>query len=335
VAAIADIASVTRDTVGRYFSLVSLLPSIVLTTYGFLLVSSGASSHEPHLGRAFSALVKLSLGEGIGLVLVAIVVASVLHPLQFSMVQFLEGYWGSGPVAVRVRGLSIALSRRRYMRLQKRHIDATVALLQEADRPTDSRVIRHFAMLAQRDEATRLLAELPSSDEIMPTRLGNVLRFYERAVGAPYGLDAVRAMPYMSRVAPGEDMAYINDQRSNLDLAVRTSLMLFLAAALWVCFFWWDGLWLLVALVPCTIGYLSYRGAVVAAAEYGRALAVVISLNRFTLYERLHLEQPPTGAAERRANRILNRVLAHSPANITYAHTRHDVLQPTQGEAVG
>jgi hypothetical protein len=330
VAAVADIASATRDTVGRYFSLVSLLPAVVLTTYSFLLVSSGAWSHEPRLGRAFGALVKLSLGEAIGLVLVAVVVASVLHPLQFSMVQLLEGYWGSGPIAAHARSLGVVLFRRRYMRLRKRHVYAGLALDQKADHLAEDLPIRHFALLSKREEATRLLSELPPPDEVMPTRLGNVLRFYERRAGAPYGLDAVRVMPYVSRVASAEDMAYVNDQRSNLDLAVRMSLMSILAAALWVCFMWWDRLWVLAALVPCAVGYLCYRGAVVAAAEYGRALAVVISLNRFALYERLHMQQPPDAAAERRANRNLSRVMAHRFANITYAHDLEDRLNQQQ-----
>lgn len=331
MAAIADVANATRDTVGRYFSLVSMLPSIVLTTYGFLLVSSGAWRHEPHIGRAFHALISLSLGEGIGLAILAIVMAAVLHPLQLSMVQLFEGYWGPGPVAVGARGLGVALFRIRYMRLQKRHVEALVALEQEHN-PASDRPGRRLALLCQRDEAARLLAELPVADEIMPTRLGNVLRFYERAVGAPYGLDAVRVMPYISRVAPPNDMAYVNDHRSNLDLAIRMSVTSFLAAALWVCFFWWDGILLLVALVPCAIGYLCYRGAVVAAAEYGRALAAVIAVNRFALYERLHLEQPQTAAAERRANKNLNLVLAHRYASVTYVHGPDDLTGPPQGE---
>jgi hypothetical protein len=221
VAAIADIASATRDTVGRYFSLVSLLPAVVLTTYTFLLVSSGAWSHELRLGKAFGALVHLSLSEGIALVLVAIVVASVLHPLQLGMVQFFEGYCCSGPVAVHVRGVGVALFRRRYARLRKRHVSAELALQQDGDHPGDGPAVRHFVLVSKCDEAARQLSELPAPDEIMPTRLGNVLRFYERRVGVPYGLDAVRAMPYVSRVASVEDMAYVNDQRSNLDLVSR------------------------------------------------------------------------------------------------------------------
>ena len=102
---------------------------------------------------------------------------------------------------------------------------------------------------------------MPSLGQMMPTRLGNVLRYYERKAGAPYGLDAVQVMPYLSRIASSEDLAYVNDQRSSLDLAVRLCLTSLLAAALWVLFFWWHGLWLLVTIVPLAIAYLSYRGA--------------------------------------------------------------------------
>jgi hypothetical protein len=325
VAGVEDFASAARDTVGKYFSLVSVLPAAVLTVYVFLLVNSGAWSRHPQASRAFHALAKLNVPEGIGLAVLALAVALVLHPLQVSAVQVLEGYWGSGPVATNLRGVCIAVFRHRYMRLERRHVGASLALEQETCDPTESPSIRHFARLSRREAAIRLLAELPSADEIMPTRLGNVLRFYERRAGLSYGLDAVRVMPYLSRVASADDMAYVNDQRSNLDLAVRMSVTSILAAGLWFLFFWWDGLFLLVALVPSALSYLSYRGAVIAGAEYGRALSVVLALNRFALYERLNLKRPPNAAAERRANRVLNRMLAHRTVSVTYANAEGPV----------
>lgn len=183
--------------------------------------------------------------------------------------------------------------------------------------------------MSQRDEAGRLKEEVLSGEDIMPTRLGNVLRYYERKAGAPYGLDAVRVMPYLSRVAPSEDMAYVNDQRSSLDLAVRLCLTSLLAAALWILFFWWHGLWLLVTIIPLAIAYLSYRGAVVVAGEYGRALAVVIALNRFTLYERLHLRLPPDMASEYRANSALNDMLRYEYIDtVAYLHAQKRPPEP-------
>lgn len=309
--AIADIASSTRETVGRYFSLVSALPAVLLVAYTSVLIASGAWRRAPSFERAFHVLADLSVGEVAVLLVAALGVALVLHPLQLVMVQVLEGYWGSGPVAVRLRAAWMAWQKHRYMALHKRNTRAVLALRNGADELADHRAFRYYTLVSQRSETRRLQAERPSADQIMPTRLGNVLRYYERKAGAPYGLDAVRVMPYLSRIAPSEDMAYVNDQRSSLDLAVRLCLTSLLAAALWVLFFWWHGLWLLVTTIPLAIAYLSYRGAVVVASEYGRAMAVVIALNRFALYERLHLQLPTDMASEHETNSALNDILGY------------------------
>ena len=332
MAAIADIASSTRETVGRYFSLVSALPAALLVAYTFVLIASGAWHHSPNFEHALKAMADLSLGEVAVLVVAALGVALVLHPLQFVMVQVLEGYWGSGPVSARLRAAWMAWYRHRQVTLSKRSSRADSELGTEADQLNlaDQRPFRYYRLLSERDEADRLQAEVPSLGQMMPTRLGNVLRYYERKAGAPYGLDAVQVMPYLSRIASSEDMAYVNDQRSSLDLAVRLCLTSLLAAALWVLFFWWHGLWLLVTIVPLAIAYLSYRGAVVVAGEYGRAMAVVIALNRFSLYEKLHLELPPDMASECRANSDLNGILGYDHiGTVAYLHPQKSPPEPT------
>lgn len=321
MAGIADITSATRDVMGRYFSLVSAVPAVVLTIYAFLLIASGAWSHYPRFGRAFDRLADLKWGEAVALGLLSLGIALLMHPLQYAMVQVLEGYWGSGPVAGWLRSACIARNRGRLARLRRRHIEATGALHAVAPDFAENHPFRYSALLTKRDEAARLLSEMPSPDEIMPTRLGNVLRFYERAAGAAYGLDAIRVMPYLSRVASSDDIAYLNDQRSNLDLAVRMCLTSLLASALWLVIFWRHVWWLPLAAIPVGVAYLSYRGAVVAAGEYGRALAVVIALNRFALYKRLHLKAPATAAAERRVNRTVHAMLDYSDSeSVRYFH---------------
>lgn len=128
-------------------------------------------------------------------------------------------------------------------------------------------------------------------------------------------------MPYLARVAKPEDMAYVNDQRSQMDLAVRMSVTAMFACLLTVIMLWRGGLWLLIALLPFLVAYLAYRGAVVAAGQYGRAVAVVIALNRFALYERLHLPLPVSAGAERQAARSLGDLMDYSDTFVaTYRH---------------
>ena len=53
-----------------------------------------------------------------------------------------------------------------------------------------------------------------------------------------------------------------------------------------------DGAWALIALIPYALAYFSYRGSVIAAGHYGSALETLINLNRFALYEQLHVQLP-------------------------------------------
>jgi hypothetical protein len=125
-------------------------------------------------------------------------------------------------------------------------------------------------------------------------------------------------------------MAYVNDQRSQMDLAVRMCMTGMFACVLTVVMLWRSGPWLFVALLPYLVAYLAYRGAVVAAGQYGRAVAVVIALNRFALYERLQLPRPATASAERKAARSLRGLMEFSA---TFRATYRDETAPPNEEA--
>jgi len=118
--------------------------------------------------------------------------------------------------------------------------------------------------------------------------------------------------PHLALVAPPEHVAYLDDQRAQLDAAVRLSLVNLLATALAVGFLWSDGGWLLIALGTYALAYLGYRGAVVVAREYGVALSTLVALNRFALYDALHLPHPVSTADERTRNEDLGPLLRGS-----------------------
>jgi hypothetical protein len=99
VASISDVAGAARESIGRYFSLVSALPSTLLVFYVFLLLASGGWSGQPDLRRAASITLHLGLTGIFSLIVASIGVALVFHPLQFAMVQLLEGYWGASWLA--------------------------------------------------------------------------------------------------------------------------------------------------------------------------------------------------------------------------------------------
>lgn len=298
---LANVASV-RDVAGRYFSLVSVLPSALLAFYVFLLFASGGWSGLPDFRRAANTILHLGLTGIFLLAIASIGVALVMHPLQFVLVQLLEGYWGASRLAERARSSRMQHHWQRTNTLMLQCSQGEDELEDRGELADAEDFRGRMALVSRIAEAGRL-SQFHSADpkEAMPTRLGMVLRFYELLAGAPYGLNAIQVMPYMARVAEADDMAYVNDQRSQLDLAVRMSVTAMFACVLTIVVLWRDGLWLLVALLPYLVAYLSYRGAIVAAGQYGQAVAVVIALNRFALYERLHLPLPPTASAEREA----------------------------------
>lgn len=314
-----QLAISTRDSIGRYFSVVSAVPSAVLVVWIVLLVGSGAWGGRPDPIASLRVFADLGFGGAVELVFAAIFLGVVTHPIQYSLIQFLEGYWGDGPVAGRARLLR---SRAHYARIRAlrgrsswltREITDRQRKLKVAEQPDKRSIYAEIAELkSRRGELEHLVSNYPDKREaFMPTRLGNVLRRYEWTIGQGYGIDPIWTAPYILSVAPSADVDYLDDQRSQLDLAGRMTIVSFVATALTMLFMARHGLWLLVALFPYASSYLSYRGAVVAAAEYGRALGVVITLNRFALYDRLGLESPADSDVEKRQNQDLIHYLSH------------------------
>ena len=144
-----------------------------------------------------------------------------------------------------------------------------------------------------------------------------------RRPGSQYGLEALdNVVPLLLLIAPGKHVDYVNDQRSLLDLAVRMTFISIAASATAVLFLWPRGLWVLIAVIPYAVAYVSYRGSIVAAQHYGWALDALINLDRFTLYEKLHLKAPATTQEERIANAKLSQLLfdyGHAEA-VAYKH---------------
>lgn len=321
----------TRTALGRYVGLVSVLPSTLLVVYSWVLVSAGAWAEKPDWDEAFRALAGTGIGEVALILLLSITIGIVLHPLQFTMVQILEGYWGLGRPGVALRGVLIAGHRHR------RHLLEDVRDIAESIDTTEDHTKAWLQTLM--DEADRLLTRYPRTERaVMPTRLGNVLRRYEEQAGEPYGMNGPAVVPHLAGVAPPEQLAYLNDQRSMLDLAVRCCVTAWLAFGVSIAFLWDDGGWLLLALAPYGAAYLCYRGSVTAAEIYGIALCSLVALNRFTLYDRLRLKRVHDSTDELAQNKILNTVLVHfeKPATpLEFEHPPIDQALPLnqQGQA--
>jgi hypothetical protein len=349
-----DVTLGTTNTIGRYFALVSVVPSTLLVVFVFALASSGAWKHSPRWSEVARSFDDLGLAGVAVLTVVSIAFALILHPLQFAIVQLFEGYWGTSALAQRIRVRRILHHRRRKLELAQDTGAANDELPspepgQEEDdhRPHSGEeydsaarerlrfdVARRVRLVSQRDEAQRLLGAYPDlPDHVLPTRLGNVLRRYEMRAGRPYDLQILMVASQIGLVAPETHLRYLNDQRTQLDLAVRVSFTSSIAFVVVVVFLWRHGLWLLVAAVPYTSAYLAYLGAVTAAHHYGSALSAVADLNRFTLYERLHLQLPAHSLEERESNgRLMETLETGEPVYMMYRHPPSGAAGSTTGD---
>jgi hypothetical protein len=311
---ILDVASGPSSVIGRYFSVLSVVPSALFAAYVYALIALDPWSGQPHWGQVVDGFSELGFGGVAALSLISLLIGLILQPLQYSLVQFCEGYWGTSRLA------QASMNRRI---LHHRQARADLALLQGQElklladanqNPSDPNADwvddQHLPNLTAYDEATRLLTRYPKNrNDVRPTRLGNVLRRYEAAAGAAYLLPGVTVTPHLALVAPTDDVAYLDDQRTQMDLAVRLAVLSAFATACTAFALWRSGLWLLLSLAPYAATYVFYRGAVGLAQGYGTALSILIDLNRFALYERLHMVAPLNMRAEREMNAALGKVL--------------------------
>jgi hypothetical protein len=298
-------------TIGRYFTVVSFLPSVPFVAYVVLLVRSGAWGGSVHFGQA---LAKVDAVDGLFLAIGSLVFAMAVHPLQFAIVQAFEGYWGDSGPAARVATWRIQRHRKLCHRLDKRAANLDDSYGTGAHPVSKIGAPRiEVAQLVQAVESSRRRTFYPADLEmIMPTLLGNVLRRYEIEVGRAYGLDCLTVLPRIMQRADQRDIDYVQNQRTQLDLAVRTAA-LSMAACLLTLVFMLNHLWLLLTFIPLGLAWAAYRGAVRVAHEYGMALAVLVEYNRFTLYEQMHMQLPNGLEAERELNGHLIPLLGLDP----------------------
>ncbi|MGP0021763.1 MAG: hypothetical protein ACLPKE_00095 [Streptosporangiaceae bacterium] len=322
--------------IGRYFALVSMIPSLFLVIWVYLLFASGAVTGKPAFRNVETALSHWSVGKVAGLVLATLAIALVLHPLQFATTQLLEGYWGTTPLAIAAMKVRKVHHRRRCRdlkqiagRSQRQLIAQAERLIKDSSGPYDEPVTvdedaidglleskrgdRLMLYVAATEEAADHAARYPSdAARIMPTELGNALRRFEDAAGSQYGLDAITISPHLHLVASPRHLEYLVDARQEMDAAIRICTVGLLAAALTAGALFTDGIWLLWATLPYFVSYLAYKGAVSAAQNYGGVFQSVLDLGRFQLYKELGLYPPRDSVEELANNRELMKLLTNN-----------------------
>jgi hypothetical protein len=298
------------------------MPSSVLVAGITFLCWSGVFSNSPDAAAGFKRVRGLTISEFGLLLWIVLMVGVLLQPLQFGLVQMLEGYWPARWPWLEARKSRSDVFRTRREQLKK---DSIVGWDQKADERVRNRAGYAGWQLRQR---------YPLPESMMPTALGNVLRAAEERAGQRYGLDTVTMWPRLYPVIGERLGTVLADQRNQLDLAVRFCLVLatlgivYLVSALvhavgvidllnFSTFgrHLWQAWWLYaVSISGLLLSWLSYRGAISAAESYGISMEAAFDLHRFDLLVALHLPLPFSRATESLGNAELSDFLRRGQA---------------------
>ena len=168
------------------------------------------------------------------------------------------------------------------------------------------------------------------ADDLLPTRLGNVLKAAELypSDDGRYGMDAVFFWPRLYMVLPETMRSSLQDARSSLDLMLVTSALGIVYALASICFLALtrstDGwVWLAAVGGGTLVALGAYRGAVGAAVIYGELVRTAFDLYRGTLLAQLGYAAPGSLADERalweNLGKQMYRRAADDPSVLRYA----------------
>jgi len=151
-----------------------------------------------------------------------------------------------------------------------------------------------------------MLESLPS-EQRLPTRLGNILRYFEERPLQKYGLDTFVCWPHLWLVIPESAKVALTQTRHRLDTLVRiwTWGVLFLVWSYWALWAVWVTL--------LTLAF-SYRWMLPAAREYGQLVEANFDLYRPLLYQTLRWPLPANPKEESQEGIKVTAYLRRGPA---------------------
>ena len=264
------IAGVVKEAAGvldRRFLLNAFLPALTVLS-GLALVIAGLEwGVGPAITRLGNQDTLLISFEVAGFVVAVAVLAGLLSSLESALFRLAEGYW-SGPLRRSLGALGKQWHRRRLAALGERIADDTAY------------------------ETVYLRYPLPTQPgEVMPTRLGNILKNAELYPRDRYEIDAVLVWPRLYPLLPERMASTLNAAQSDLALlltaatcaagfAVVAGGYVLAAGGSWVLFLgcFWGGI---------TLAWLAYRASCSAAIGYAQLVKAAFDIGRTDLRAKL------------------------------------------------
>jgi len=263
---------------GNRFKLNAFFPALVATFLGIGLtlvatigVDAGVTKWNAQSGLVQAGVVVIGVAA-------VYAVAAFLDSQSLLIVQTFEGYvgplkwWGGA-------GRSWHMSRRARLRLGKGR-----------------------SLETSRSEYAASAPKGP--DDLLPTRLGNVLRSGEMYAYERYGIDAMVIWPRLLPKVPDAEATALSDSRSAMEQMLILSSILAVFGTIGGVVFalqpegaTWSALLLLGG---WSLAGLCYRGAVDHAIAYSLRLKAIFDAHRLLVFEVLRVPAPRNRAEERR-----------------------------------
>jgi len=206
----------------------------------------------------------------------------IVDRVTLAVLRLLEGYWPR---------IANPLRRKLVAHWQKK-VDA-IGVLPAGDLASPVRL----------STARTQMWRFPTGEDVMPTRIGNIIRGGERRPAYWYGLDAIVVWPQLWLVLPEQVRADLTVARQQLDRSVAGFVWAVIACGLG--FEWWP------AVIPGILVALAiWRWWIPATAQdYATLISAVFDTHRFDLYDTLHYPRPTRPAQEQAAGEALTRSL--------------------------
>jgi hypothetical protein len=262
----------------------------------------------------------------VGVLCIVAASAFVVQRFDTPIIRFLEGYWH--PWLQPIRQTRIAHYRQHKQALsqqsqtlrtleaqQKARFQTLKTIIETqgatsltpAERDEYRQLNEHFLTPTQQETLARIrlaLHNLPANTDLMPTRLGNILRTAERRPLEKYGLDAIICWSRLWLLLPEAAKKDLQDARADLNNAARLWLWSIL-------FLVWSslGAWWTVPLGILSALFAYYNWAIAAAITYGDLIEASFDLYRHLLYESLRWNLPTDANEERRVGQQLTEYL--------------------------
>jgi hypothetical protein len=281
---------------GSRLQVIGLLPTLLAVSVVAMIIAADAPEQALTWSRIETAAASIGGAGAVVISGVSIAVAVSLQPLQFRLVQLMEGYWPAWFPEFLVR-VGVWCETRRRDRIRGRMASAPRRNTPAGQIAADERAQTAESQLRQR---------FPSQNRLLPTALGNALRASEDSAGQRYGLESVVIWPRLFHLLPDRVRAGIDDEVTQLDVSVRlavtwtfsgvvgTLVLMRNPAALSA-----NPLWLAVAASIFALARLSYQSAVESAIAQGVDLEVAIDLYRSRVVDAMRL-YPTTSLEEER-----------------------------------